>query len=976
MTKIFVSATSHDLKSYRQIVADWGRDRGLEVVIQDEFPVMSDYGTIVQILREKLDPCDAVIHLVGLHYGFEPTNRPDGATRRSYTQLEYELGKEQRRQVFRLIACADYKPDQPTSQSDELASLQLQHRQRLMQGCEAWSDTSRTTGNELYYEFSTHEELRALLEAIEIKSTLTKPDNLKAFGSLFKGRDGFIEQLRTALEKKPTHIAAVMAKQAIHGLGGVGKTRVAVEYGRRYSHEYTALLFVSGDSPEIFQQNLANLCGALVLDLPEKDAREQEVQAAAAIRWLREHSGWFLIVDNVDTPEAAESIESLLAKLHTGHVVITSRLSQWGDAVESLALDVISETDARDLVLERTEGRRKPTETDNADALALANDLGGLPLALEQAGAFIAKHRGSLQEYRTRWKAQEAKVLTWHDQRTMKYPASVATTWKTSVDRLSNDGRGLLNVLCWLAPDPMPLSMLQKLSANEEEAEIDVESGIADLAEYSLCEWTGTEFDAIEIHRLVQEITRFRLPAEERKTWLERALRTVDDFIPTEPDCYDARSWPTIYVPAQNHIAAIVKLADENAIIEPTGGLMMALAGFLCGRCEFGIAEPLMRRALSIGGAEHPNVAIRLASLASLLQATNRLDEAEPLMRRALSIDESSYGAEHPNVANCLGILASLLQETNRLDEAEPLIWRGLSITESSFGTDHPKVAPFLGNLAHLFQATNRLEEAEPLMRRALSIDESSYGTEHPRVALRLRNLAGLLGKTNRVEEAEPLLRRALSIDESSYGADHPNVAGCLNNLAALLMETNRLEEAEPMLRRALSINESSYGADHPKVAGCLNNLSRLLQAMNRLTEAETHACRALSIEESSYGADHPNVAISLNTLAYLFQTTNRLEEAEPLMRRALSIDESSYGADHPSVAISLNTLAQLLQAMNRLEEAETLAWRALKISLALGPEHPDSQRSFLSYLSLLSTMGLSEDEAFAKVLSRQKGDM
>jgi len=242
-----------------------------------------------------------------------------------------------------------------------------------------------------------------------------------------------------------------MAKQAIHGLGGVGKTRVAVEYGRRFSHEYTALLFVSGDSPEIFQQNLANLCGALVLNLPERDAREQEVQAAAAIRWLREHSGWFLIIDNVDTPKAAESVESMLAKLHTGHVVITSRLSQWGDAVEALALDVISEPAARDLILERTAGRRKPTATDEADALALANDLGRLPLALEQAGAFIAKHRGSLQEYRTRWKVQEAKVLTWHDQRTMKYPHSVATTWQTSVERLSDDGRGLLNILCWLA---------------------------------------------------------------------------------------------------------------------------------------------------------------------------------------------------------------------------------------------------------------------------------------------------------------------------------------------------------------------------------------------------------------------------------------------------------------------------------------------------------------------------------------------
>ena len=304
--------------------------------------------------------------------------------------------------------------------------LQRQHRQRLMQGNEAWSATSRTTGNELYYEFSNHDELRTLLEKIDIKPTLAKPQNLPLVGSLFKGRDEFIDQLRRVLVNKPTHIAAVTAKQAIHGLGGVGKTRVAVEYAKRFSHEYTALLFITADSPANLQRNLANLCGAMVLNLPEKDAREQEVQVAAAIRWLREHSGWFLIVDNVDTPEAATEVEGLLQQLDTGHVVVTSRLSQWGHAVEELSLDVISETAATEFLLERTHGKRQPTTTDEADALTLARDLGRLPLALEQAGAFIAKHGGSFQAYRDRWKEQEAKVLQWHDQRTMKYPASVA----------------------------------------------------------------------------------------------------------------------------------------------------------------------------------------------------------------------------------------------------------------------------------------------------------------------------------------------------------------------------------------------------------------------------------------------------------------------------------------------------------------------------------------------------------------------
>ncbi|MFM7926530.1 MAG: hypothetical protein ACKO9Q_02365, partial [Pirellula sp.] len=492
--------------------------------------------------------------------------------RRSYTQLEYELGKELQRQVFRFIAREDYARDNEFTQTDEQANLQRLHRKRLMAGNEAWSATSRTTGNELYYEFSNPQQLRELLDKIEIKPTLAKPQNLPLVGSLFSGREEFLEQLRRVLVNKPTHIAAVTAKQRIHGLGGVGKTRVAVEYAKRYSQEYTALLFITADSPSSLDRNLAKLCGALALNLPEKEAIEQEVQVAAAIRWLRENTGWFLIVDNVDTPEAAQAVQTLLQNLYSGHIVVTSRLSNWGDAVQELALDVFSEQTAQEFLLKRTEGKRISSATDQADAGTLAAALGRLPLALEQAGAFIVKHRVGFQSYLERWKQQESKVLEWHDPLNMKYPASVATTWQTSFERLTQDGRGLLNVLCWLAPDPIPRTMIDKLSSTDDEQPIDVETGIADVAEYSLLRWTNDRYESVEVHRLVEEITRYRLPDPDRVTWLQRALRMVNDFVPVEPNCYDVRSWPTIYTPGQSHIASVVQFADQRIGPSPVAG--------------------------------------------------------------------------------------------------------------------------------------------------------------------------------------------------------------------------------------------------------------------------------------------------------------------------------------------------------------------------------------------------------------------
>ena len=968
MPKVFVSATSRDLRSYRQVVADWAKSRDLDVVIQDDFEVQPDYVTVVKLLRDKIAPCDIVIHLAGLFYGFEPANLPPAETRRSYTQLEYELGKEYNRPVYRFIARDNYTPDNPYTQTPEQAELQLKHRNRLTQGCEPYSPTARTSGNELYYEFSTHEELRKLLELIPpIAPTVNKPRNLplRSIGSLFKGRDAFLEQLRQALTSKPTHIAAVTGKHAIHGLGGIGKTRVAVEYGHRHEHEYTALLFITADSPSSLEQNLAQLCSAMVLNLPEQNAREQAVQVAAAIRWLREHAGWFLIVDNVDTDEARAATEKLLLDLSTGHIVITSRLADWQSGVEALALDVLSEDAATDFLLDRTRDKRRSTPTDAPDARALAKDLDGLALALEQAGAYIVKHRLRIADYRDRWREQEAKVLEWFDEYMMKYPKSVAITWQTSIDRMSDDGKRLLNVLCWLSPDPIPRDLIEKLTTQEGEPGIDVEKGLSELAAYSLARWSE-DASAVTIHKLVEEMTRYRLPAEERRGWLKRALRMVDDFVDGDPE--DVRTWAAVYTPARSHIISVTSQGDQEQIAEPMARLMNQLGLYLDTRAEFAEAESLYRRGLTIEESslrpDHNHVATYLNNLAHLLDATNRLEEAEPLLRRALAIDESSLGPHHPNVAIRLNNLSQLLKATNRLEEAEPLMKRALAIDEPSFGPHHPTVAIRLNNLAQLLQATNRLEEAEPLMKRALAIDESSFGPHHPKVAIRLNNLAQLLKATNRLEEAEPLMKRALAIDESSFGPNHPRVAICLNNLAQLLQATNRLEEAEPLMKRALAIDESSFGPHHPKVAIRLNNLARLLHDTNRLEEAEPLMKRALAIDESSFGPQHPRVAIELNNLARLLQDTNRLEEAEPLMKRALAIDESSFGPQHPNVAISLNSLALLFRATNRLEEAEPLMKRALGIFCrSLGEEHPNSRTVKLNYELLLRDMKLPEED-------------
>ena len=769
-----------------------------------------------------------------------------------------------------------------------------------------------------------------------------KPNTLPfvSLGSLFKGRDEKLAELRRRLDAAPSTATALVTRQAIYGLGGIGKTRLAIEYAWQHEADYTALLFVTGETPESLNANLAAL--VRVLHLPEQQATEQTLQVEAVLAWVASHPGWLLILDNVDTHDAAAAVEKLLPRLRAGHVLVTSRQSNWSAAVQPLELDVLDEVSSVEFLLERTNAPRD-SESLSA-ATALAHELGGLALALEQASAYVLKKRITLAEYLTRWQAHQAAVQEWYDERLMQYPRSVAVTWQTTLDQLQPGEVALLNVLAWLASEPIPLLLLESKESGvlwregiaapdlgqAPDDSVTLLDALATLADFSMVKWKSGS-DEATVHRVVQEILRNRQPKSARREWLTLSLRLLMAAEPGDPQ--EVPSWPR-WDRLRPHIAFAIQLADELTITEPTS-LLMSHIGLL-----------FLSKALYAG--------------------------AEPLLRRALAIDEQSYGAEHPHVATRLNNLASLLRETKRLTEAEPLNRRALAIDEKYFGTEHATVAVRLNNLALLLKDTNHLAEAEPLMRRALAINEKSFGTEHASVATVLNNLATLLQDTNRLTEAEPLMRRGLAIEEKCRGADHPFVATQLTNLALLLQETNRLAKAEPLMRRALVIDEKSFGPDHPKVAIDLNNLGLLLKAKNRLAKAEPLLRRALAINEKSFGPNHSNVALNLNNLAMLLQESNRMAEAEPLIRRALAIDEQSFGPDHPDVARDLHNLAQLLVATNRPAAAGTLMRRIFKFFRAFGKAtgyaHPRMTLAIENYCKMLAAANLSPAEINAKL--------
>ncbi len=785
----------------------------------------------------------------------------------------------------------------------------------------------------------------------ERERTLIQNLPYPSIGNLFKGRDEILKKLKSRLDdNKPTAIT-----QAIEGLGGIGKTRLAIEFGWWVwnNKKAPAVFFVSAETLERLNASLASLADKKYLNLP---GLKEDEQINAVLRWLNNNPGWLMILDNADTEDAAKAVEDLLPRLANGRIIITSRYKRWSASVRPHPLYLLEPEQAIQFILDRTADRRIKTDDDKKLAEKLAKELDRLPLALEQAAAYISHNQCSFADYLNQWNSERQKVLEWYDKRQMQYPASVAVTWQRTFEQLGPLSRTLLRLSAFLAPEMIPSQIFEESIDIVKEAvelltvkkltkksKIKIDEILSELATYSMI---TRQQEGFTVHRILQEVIRSRIPEESRPDLIKMSLQIVNNFAPSGSD--DVRTWP-IYDVLRPHAELIAKTADQAQITEPTSRLMNKLGLYLYTKGLYSEADPLMRSALKIDeasfGPNHPDVAIDLNNLAELLQTTNRYPEAEPLYRRALKIDEASFGPDHPNVARDLNNLAELLRAINRLSEAEPIYRRALKIDETSFGPDHPNVARALNNLAALLQDTNHLSEAEPMYRRALKIDEASFGPDHPNVARDLNNLAALLADTNRLSEAEPMYRRALKIDEASFGPNHPNIAIRLNNLAELLRATDRLSEAEPMYRRVVEVFEKSLGQNHPNVATSLNNLALLLQATNRPSKAEPMYRRVVEIFEKSLGQNHPNVATALNNLAGLLEATNHLSEAEPMYRRALKIDEASFGPDHPNVATDLNNLAGLLKDTDRLSESEPMYRRALKIlEDSLGPDHPTTQ--------------------------------
>ncbi len=788
----------------------------------------------------------------------------------------------------------------------------------------------------------------------------------------FIGRGDLLDRLHeqltpTGQDDLTTTSKAALTPQAIKGLGGTGKTQIAVEYAYRSRDldRYTYTLWVNAASKEALIASYAAIA-ELLPAFSAKGETDQQKLVEAVKYWLELcEQRWLLIFDNADD---LPIVREYLPRRGNGSILLTTRANAVASVAEPLAVEKMSPAEAMQLLLHRAQRLERASDEEKNAASNIVIALDFLPLALDQAGAYIEETGCCLVDYLHLYQTYRKELLARRGLQTTNYPDAVATTWSLSfqrVEQVNPAAAELLRLCAFLAPDKIPEELIRDGAAHWspplQHTAADLfafNQMIAELLKFSLVERLA-ETRTLSIHRLVQAVLKDAMDTTMVRQWVERTVCAVNAAFP-EPDFIQ---WTACerYLP---HVLICVDwITQEHLVIPETIHLLNHAGSYLYEHARYEEAESLYEQALAIQDqcitSDYSDKASLLSNLASAYEKHGRYAEAEPLFVQALVIYEQQLGPEHPETANGLHNLAHLYENQGRYGEAEPLYQRALGICEQQLGATHLQTAQCLDGFAGLCRKRGKYTSVESLYQRALAICEQQRGLEDPQTATICHNLAQHYEEQGRYGEAEPFYQHALTIYERHLGREHRNTAACLVSLANLYWHQSRYAEAEPLCERALAWNERYLGPDHPSTATSLNTMASLYERQGQYEKAEPLYQRALAIRKQLLGPDHADTAGSLNNLAYLYSMQGRYTEAEPLFEQALVIREQQLGLEHPLVAFTLNNLASLHLKQGRYVEAESLYLGSLRVQeQSLDIQHPDMATLLLNLVTLYFTQG------------------
>lgn len=670
----------------------------------------------------------------------------------------------------------------------------------------------------------------------------------------FTGRDEIIGGIRTAFESGEN----ISLTQACKGMGGVGKTQTVLEYAYRYAHLYDTIWWVNAESSEQILKSLTEF--AHRNNLVDQTVFEKDSILQAFRDWTSQHCRWLLIYDNA---EDLKSLHEYLPIIKSGHTLITSRHPGWKQGAKEIEIDVFEPEEAVEFLM-------KTTGTDDkANAKELAVRLGCLPLALEQAAAYIITSGIDFGKYLKLFEINSIELFK-KECDPLDYNATVATTWNISIEKIKKESaKQLLKICSFFAADNIDKSLFIECSdclpeplATDVKDNMQYTDIIAELAKYSLIKNQG---DVFSIHRLLQEVIKQSL---DQKEWLG-------------------------YCTCIMYKAYIFDNQNTNSWLQFSNIIPHALS-------VASYAEKVL----------YPEEAARIFDHTGVwFEHTGTYSESELMIEKALEIKKMIFGKEHLKTINTYSNLAVVYKWRGEYKKAHKLLLEVLRTQEKVLGEEHADTVITRNNIASIYYDRGEYTKALEWIQKALDISEKTYGKNHLNTAYTYNLKALALYKLKEYDKALEWNKNALKIREEMLGTEHPDTAVSYNNIALIISDKGHYTEALKWLNKALEINENMLTKNHPSTASIYNNIAGIHFHLKDYKNALEWYQKACEIEEKVLGNMHLLTAPTYNNIAMVYCEKGEYRNSLEWYIKSYRVHLLKGMTDHPNAQTILKNL-------------------------------------------------------------------
>jgi tetratricopeptide (TPR) repeat protein len=769
------------------------------------------------------------------------------------------------------------------------------------------------------------------------QETRTPPvwGNVPTRNKNFTGREELLATLRAGIASQVT--AVVPQPKTLHGLGGVGKTQMAVEYIYRYRHEYDVVWWIPSDQPFLVKTALADLAPHLGLPAAAVSGIEDAARDALdALRRGEPYGRWLLVFDNADQPE---DLLDLIPR-DRGHVLITSRNHRWGSMVDAIPVDVFRREESVEFLAKRV--RNAISEH---DAARLAEELGDLPLALEQAGALLFERGMSADEYLEQLKERASQLLS--QGRPAEYPLPMTAAWSVSVTNLTEtlpEAVELLRVCAFFGSEPIPREAISRAPEGLRQDlavlindTIRLGRAVGELGRYALAK-LDIPGRTIQIHRLVQKLVQDELSPADQERFRHEVHLLLAAYAAGDPG--DQASWPK-YSNLLGHLGP-AKIAESDVPEVRSFAIRMLRALLSSGDYQSArlVAEDFIKRWSDGSGAEHPDVVRVKLEHTNVLRELGEYEQATELNREILSIAEKVLGPDDEDTLRALRGSAADLRALGDFKGALERDEQALRRYEERYGREDVGTLRAAHNLALDYGLLSDYGRARELHDRSYSgWQQRGQG---PDMVSALTGLARAVRLSGEYSEAGDLGEDAYAIAMDALGAEHNWTLRTGTDLAVALRRLGEYERAEELAAQVHERCVRLYGLRSPDTLAAAACLSNVWRALSKLDEATALVVDSVGRYGDVYPADHPYNYACLTNLAVLRRVQGDATSARKLNERALKGLDAELGRDHHfTLTVALN-LASDHAACGDLDKACDLGEDTMRrLRVLFGEHHP-----------------------------------